>query len=123
MGSGLPCRLGYAALLWQRTEFLGDYAWFIDNSGGRASNVGRLWPNAFGLFDSLGNVAEWTQDVYAKNPAQRTQVIPGLVAVARFAIRGNQYSSSERMPRGIAWGPQPRVLTIRVGSGSRIRFT
>ena len=23
----------------------------------------------------------------------------------------------------IAWGPQPRVLTIRVGSGSRIRFT
>jgi formylglycine-generating enzyme required for sulfatase activity len=41
---------------------LGDYAWDFDNSDGKPHPVGTKKPNAFGLFDMHGNVAEWTLD-------------------------------------------------------------
>jgi serine/threonine protein kinase/formylglycine-generating enzyme required for sulfatase activity len=52
---------------------LPSYAWTINNSGYRASPVGRLAPNDFGLFDVLGNAMEWCHDrdrVYPFVPAR-----------------------------------------------------
>jgi formylglycine-generating enzyme required for sulfatase activity len=43
---------------------LGDYAWFADNSDGKYQKVGQKKPNAWGLYDMLGNVDEWTLDQY-----------------------------------------------------------
>lgn len=40
---------------------LDEVAWFKDNSGGFPHIVGQKKPNAFGLYDMLGNAAEWTQ--------------------------------------------------------------
>ncbi|MHB8973099.1 MAG: bifunctional serine/threonine-protein kinase/formylglycine-generating enzyme family protein [Pirellulaceae bacterium] len=40
-------------------SLLDRYAWTVVNSGNRTRPVGRLTPNDFGLFDSLGNVMEW----------------------------------------------------------------
>lgn len=46
---------------------LGDYAWDLDNSDELPHAVAQKKPNAWGLYDMLGNVAEWVLDEYDKN--------------------------------------------------------
>lgn len=45
-----------------RDELLAEYAWFASNSLRQLHPVGTLKPNAFGLFDTLGNAFEWCQE-------------------------------------------------------------
>jgi eukaryotic-like serine/threonine-protein kinase len=46
----------------QPEELLSRYAWYLDNSQQASQPIGRLKPNALGLFDVHGNVYEWCQD-------------------------------------------------------------
>ena len=51
---------------------LGQYAWYLDNSGNQIHPIGEKLPNAFQLYDMQGNVWEWVEDTwhpdYTGNP-------------------------------------------------------
>jgi formylglycine-generating enzyme required for sulfatase activity len=48
-------------------EDLDEYAWHYQNSEERYREVGKKKANPWGLYDMIGNVAEWTIDQYAEN--------------------------------------------------------
>lgn len=58
---------------------LDDIAWYAANSGNQTHEVGQKQPNAWMLYDMLGNVWEWTQDwlgFYGSEPVQNPQGYP-----------------------------------------------
>lgn len=51
--------------------------WHRENGDGRVHPVGKKKPNAWGLYDLLGNVSEWTWDAYEYVQADATDPIVG----------------------------------------------
>jgi formylglycine-generating enzyme required for sulfatase activity len=78
-----------------------DYAWTRNNSDGKYQKVGRKKPNAWGLYDMHGNVAEWVLDEYSVDfyGAGGDQPVKN-----PLAIPTTEYN---RVVRGGAWDYKP----------------
>jgi formylglycine-generating enzyme required for sulfatase activity len=83
-------------------------AWYADNSEGTTHPVGLKRPNPWGLFDMLGNVAEWTLDAYEPYPRVEEVGDPtGPTEGNTRVVRGGAYRS---------FGPAVRCAA-RAGTG------
>jgi formylglycine-generating enzyme required for sulfatase activity len=86
------CRAGT-----QGARYLADLdaiAWYRKNSRGQTHPVGEKAPNAWGLYDMLGNLWEWCQDgydpeYYAKSPRDDPIALPD--ASTHRVIRGGSW--------------------------------
>ncbi len=96
------CRAGTATPYFFGTDAsqLGEYAWYSGNSGAKYQKVATKKPNAWGLFDMLGNVMEWTLDQYAPYRGG-DQVDPWVKAVQPYpiAVRGGSWNDPADMLR------------------------
>ncbi|KAB2441202.1 formylglycine-generating enzyme family protein [Bacillus luti] len=55
------CKAGTAGYIYGELQKI---AWYNENSNGQIHDVGKKEPNAWGLYDMLGNVWEWCYDLY-----------------------------------------------------------
>lgn len=115
-GFRLPTRAewSYFAAAGQQTLYAGHddpekVAWTRLNSSGQSQPVGRLLPNAWGLYDISGNVFEWCWDWYR---------------------RRHRYSGRTRSPIVDPTGPSGGISRLRCGGAwssnpwqSRVRFS
>ena len=90
---------------------LDAYAWHARNSKGRYQKVGQKKPNAWGLHDMLGNVAEWTLDQY----------VPDLLSAISDSAADPVVTPKSRYPRTVRGGsymdaPERLKSTLRTGS-------
>jgi formylglycine-generating enzyme required for sulfatase activity len=76
-----------------RSDTANEAGWSAANSGGATHPVGKQPPNAWGLYDMLGNVWEWCQDWYTRSPGtQSTAADPAGASSRRYrVVRGSSW--------------------------------
>lgn len=73
---------------------LDEMAWHANNSSEKTHPVGSKQPNAWGLYDMLGNVAEWCADIYHANYGKESATDPTGPAEGSYrVIRGGSWAS------------------------------
>jgi formylglycine-generating enzyme required for sulfatase activity len=112
------CRAGSTG---SRYGNLDEIAWYKENSDNRTSPVGQKAPNAWGFYDTLGNVWEWCVDKWDEQAYSRLpQLNPAHLP----------HSADKRVRRGGGWSSDTRgsrasyrfwdVASLRYNHGFRV---
>jgi len=97
VGMRLPTEVEweYAARAGSRGSRYGDIsqiAWFSANSGGKTHEVMQKQPNAWGLYDMLGDVWQWTADWYEDKYSGNAETDPHGPASGQYrSLRGGSW--------------------------------
>ena len=87
------------------------YAWFEENSNGKYHKVGQKKPNAWGLYDMHGNIAEWTLDQYeieAYNKLAKVKWNKPLKTYPKAVRGGSWIDSAEKLRSAARRGSHPQ---------------
>ena len=76
-----------------------EVAWYSGNSKRTTQPVGQLAPNAWGVYDMLGNIWEWVWDVYAPYPENAVKGPLGPPRGEYRTNRGGGFSSGAKICR------------------------
>jgi len=76
-----------------------EIAWYAGNSEKRAHPVGLKRPNAFYLFDMLGNVWEWNADSFHPTPGLSQDEAAGEGSDGKRVLRGGSWKNQSRQIR------------------------
>lgn len=105
---------------------VGEYGWYLGNSGEKFQKVKGLKPNPWGLYDMLGNLSEWTLDqydaaAYEKFAANAKDPVTAPAAKYPRVARGGSYLDpatelrcSNRIPSKAEWNQRdPQIPKSR----------
>ena len=87
------------------------YAWFEKNSNGKYHKVGQKKPNAWGLYDMHGNIAEWTLDQYEIEAYKKLAKVKWNKPLKTYpkAVRGGSWiDSAEKLRSAARRGSDPQ---------------
>ena len=89
-----------------------NFSWFAENSDSKTHPVGEKKPNAFGLYDTAGNVFEWVEDCWHEN--YRDAPTDG-----KAWQEQNNGDCSHRVLRGSSWDGY--TSNLRSANRARVR--
>ena len=110
-GGGLPTEAQWelaarAGTAGPAADQLADYALYAENSGGAVHHVAQKKPNAFGLFDMLGNVVEYTADLFDSSTYAAT------ASTTDPARTTPGQPDAGHVPRGGLWADPAKALRV-----------
>jgi formylglycine-generating enzyme required for sulfatase activity len=111
------CRAGAADAKPMDKKALGEIAWFYDNGDDSTHPVGKKKPNAWGLYDMMGNVLEWCKGPDGKPVAKGgswREEAKDVTCAARFFQDSSWNSTDPQNPKSKWWLSDGNFIGFRV---------